>query len=164
MTIAKQLLCTDDRDEHVIKEYSDTVYRLAFSQMKNKSDADDIYQEVFFRYVRKKPRFESKEHQKAWFIRVTLNCCKSTYSSAWRTRAVPLDDSMSYIPKEQNDLQNELQKLPQKYLAVIHLFYYEDMSLEEISNAIGISLSAVKMRLSRARDMLRTFMKEEDYV
>ncbi|MDR2599179.1 MAG: sigma-70 family RNA polymerase sigma factor [Oscillospiraceae bacterium] len=140
------------------------VYRLAFSQMKNKSDADDVYQQVFFKYVEHKPIFKSKEHQKAWFIRVTLNCSKSLYSSVWKKRIVPLDDSIPYTYEEQNCLMHELQKLPQKYLAVIHLFYYEEMSSEEIKNVLGISLSAVKMRLSRARDMLKTFMKEEDYV
>ena len=154
----------DDSLEDAIAEYSNMVYRLAFSQMKNKSDADDVFQEVFFRYVKKEPRFESKDHQKAWFIRVTVNCCKSAYTSSWRKRVVPLDESIPYKTEEKSDLINELNKLPLKYRAVIHLYYYEDMRMDEISNALGIGLSAVKMRLSRARDMLKDFMKEEDYV
>jgi len=154
----------NDNLEDVIKTYSDTVYRLALSQMKNKSDADDIFQEVFFRFVRKKPRFESAEHQRAWFIRVTVNCCKSMYISPWRKRIVPLDETISTITGEQNELLNDLKKLPNKYLAVIHLFYYEDMSVDEISKALGISLSAAKMRLVRARNMLKHILKEEDYV
>jgi len=162
--VEKGLLCTDDCLEDVIGEYSGMVYRLALSQMKNKSDADDVFQEVFFRYVRKKPRFESIEHQRAWFIRVTVNCSKSMHASAWSKRVVPLDESMADVSKEQSDLTHELRKLPQKYLAVVHLFYYEDMCIEEISRTLGISLSAAKMRLVRARSMLKGFMKEEDYV
>jgi len=150
--------------ENAIFEYSNMVYRLAFFQMKNKSDADDVFQDVFFRYIRKKPQFHSTEHEKAWFIRVTVNCCKNMYSSAWKKRTVPLDETIPYIDKEETDILRELQKLPKKYIAVVHLFYYEDMSIDEISKAIGKSPSAVKMRLMRARNMLKDVLKEEDYV
>ena len=160
----RQLLSGGDCLEDAIAEHSKMVYRLAYSQMKDKDDADDVFQDVFFRYVRKKPQFESKEHQRAWFIRVTVNCCKSMHSSSWRKRTVPLNESMEYITEEQGDLLYELQKLPKKYRAVIHLHYYEGMSVEDISKAIGKSPSAVKMRLLRARKMLKSFLKEEDYV
>jgi len=162
--VGRQSLCGDDGYENTVTEYSSMVYRLAFSQMKNKSDADDVFQDVFFRYIRKKPDFDSKEHQKAWFIRVTINCCKSMYTSAWRRRVVSLDESIPYITEEQNNILRELNKLPKKYLAIIHLFYYESMSIEEISKVIGKSPSAVKMRLVRARNMLKEILKEEDYV
>ena len=162
--MTEQALHKDESLENAINVYSDMVYRLAFFQMKNKSDADDVFQDVFFRYIRKKPSFESSEHEKAWFIRVTVNCCKNMFSSAWRKRTVPLDESIPYIDKEESDLFRELQKLPKKYIAVVHLYYYEDMSIDEISKAIGISSSAVKMRLMRARNMLKDVLKEEDYV
>ena len=60
--------------ESVVNKYADMVYRLAFAQVRSKSDADDIFQEVFLRYVRSKPVFENEEHRKAWLIRVTVNC------------------------------------------------------------------------------------------
>ncbi len=81
-------LRTDDCIENVIKEYSNMVYRLAFSQTRNKSDADDIYQEVFFRYIKKNPKFETEIHRKAWFIRVTINCCKKMWLSSWFKKIV----------------------------------------------------------------------------
>ena len=77
---------------------------------------------------------------------------------------MPLDDEIPYVEKEDNDLFRELQKLPKKYIAVVHLYYYEDVSIDEISTAIGISPSAVKMRLMRARNILKDVLKEEDYV
>jgi len=157
----EQSLRTDDCLEDTIEKYSDMVYRLAISQMKNKSDADDVFQEVFFRYVRKKPSFQSEDHKKAWLIRVTVNCCKSMHTSAWRKRTVSLNGYMAYMPEEQRDFSRELLRLPQKYLAVIHLHYYEDMSVNEISKAIGKSPSAVKMRLSRARKMLKGIFGED---
>lgn len=57
--------------------------RLAYSLVKQKFDADDIHQEVFIRYLRKKPIFQNQENEKAWFLRVTINCCKNHWKSAW---------------------------------------------------------------------------------
>lgn len=62
-----------DEITEIITRNSHTVYRLAFAQMKNKNDADDVYQEVFYRFIRSAPVFDSPEHKKAWFIRVTLS-------------------------------------------------------------------------------------------
>ncbi|MEG1524310.1 MAG: sigma factor [Clostridia bacterium] len=64
--------------EQIVQVYADMVYRLAYGQTRSKIDADDIFQEVFFRCFRKQPLLESNEHQKAWFIRVTINCAKKT--------------------------------------------------------------------------------------
>ena len=63
-------------DEAVVEEYGPAVYRLAFAQLRSKPDAEDVFQEVFLRYVDKAPVFQSQDHEKAWFLRVTLNCCK----------------------------------------------------------------------------------------
>ncbi|WP_406243016.1 RNA polymerase sigma factor [Tissierella carlieri] len=70
-------LCIDESIDNIVNTYSNMVYRLAFSQTRNKSDADDIFQEVFLRYIKNKPNFETEEHRKAWLIRVTINCAKN---------------------------------------------------------------------------------------
>lgn len=70
--------------DKIVADYSDLVYQLAYAQMRNKNDADDIYQEVFLRYIRKKPVLKNEEHEKAWFIRVTINCCRNLWSTAFR--------------------------------------------------------------------------------
>jgi RNA polymerase sigma-70 factor (ECF subfamily) len=154
-------LRTDDCMENVIKEYSNMVYRLAFSQTRNKSDADDIYQEVFFRYIRKKPQFETEIHRKAWFIRVTINCCKKMWLSSWVKKIVPSDENIAFEMKEETDLHYELQKIPMKYRAVIHLFYYEDLSIEEISEVLNQKPSTIRTQLTRARYKLKEILKED---
>ena len=159
----KQSLRTDDCLEDIIAKYGDMVYRLSVSQMKNKYDADDVFQEVFFRYIKKDYKFDSEQHRKAWFIRVTINCCKSLHASAWWKRSVPLGDEVIFEAKEENDLFDEMQKLPMKYRYVIHLFYYEDMSIDDICMALKRKPSAVKMQLSRARKMLKEIINEEDF-
>lgn len=147
--------------EDVVAKYANMVYRLAFSQMGNKSDADDVFQEVFFSYVKNKPSFTSEEHIKAWFIRVTINKCRKIYASAWFKRTVPLEDTLVFETKKENDLHSELRKIPLKYREVVHLFYYENMTIEEICIALGKKPSAVKMRLVRARQMLKEILGED---
>lgn len=154
-------LRTNDRIEDVVKVYSNMVYRLAFSQTRNKNNADDIYQEVFLRYIRKKPQFETEKHRKAWLIRVTVNCCKKMWISSWRKKIVPLDETIVFEMKEETSLHYELQKLPLKYRAVIHLFYYEDLSIEEISESLNQKPSTIRTQLTRARYKLKEVLKED---
>ncbi len=150
-----------EQAEQVIVRQSDTVYKLAFAQLRNRSDADDVYQEVFLRYVKKAPAFESAEHERAWFLRVTLNCCKRLWSSPWRRHSVPLEESIQVDTPEDHYLAEELKKLPKKYGAVLHLFYWEDMTVEEIAELLGLRPGTVRSRLSRGREKLRDNLKGE---
>lgn len=147
--------------EQVIDRQADTVYKLAFAQLRNRSDADDVFQEVFLRYVKKAPVFESAEHEKVWFLRVTINCCKKLWASPWRRRSVPLEETIQADTPENYYLAEELKKLPKKYRSVLHLFYWEDMTVEEIGNLLGLSPGTVKSRLFRGREKLRDNLKGE---
>ncbi len=156
-----QSLRTDDCVGDVIERYAAMVYRLAFAEAKSRSDADDIFQEVFLRYINNSSAFESEEHRKAWLIRVTLNCAKKLRASSFYRRTTVLDESISYEIKEENDLHQALVQLPTKYSAVLHLFYYEDLSIEQISRTLGMKPSAVRTRLTRARRILKEKLKGE---
>lgn len=150
--------------EEAVERYSDLVYRLAFSQMRSKSEADDVYQEVFLRYFRKNPAFASEEHRKAWLIRVTLNCCRKQWSSPWRKRTVPLDDREDFVfpEPEETGLREQLLRLPAQYRAVLHLFYYEDLSVEETARALGRKPATVRTQLTRARRLLKGYFEENE--
>lgn len=156
-----QPLRMGDCAEEVIKFYSDMVYRLAFARTGTTCDADEIFQEVFIRYIKKQPVFKNEEHRKAWLIRVTINCSNKLWNSAWKRKIGPLPETISFETKEDLHLYNELQQLPQKYREVIHLFYYEDMSLEEISQALNRKNSTVRTQLTRARVLLKNMLKED---
>jgi RNA polymerase sigma-70 factor (ECF subfamily) len=157
----QQSLDTDDCTEKVIKVYSDMVYHLAIARTGTKYDADEIFQEVFLRYIKKQPVFENEDHRKAWLIRVTINCSKKLWNSPWKRKIEPLDENIPLKTKDDIDLYYELQQLPPKYREVIHLFYYEDMSIKEISQLLNRKNSTVRTQLSRARDMLN--IAKEDY-
>lgn len=156
-----QSLRTDDCAEKVIKYYADMVYRLAFARTGTKYDADEVFQEVFMRYIKKQPAFQNEEHRKAWLIRVTINCSNKLWNSAWKRKIEPLAETMLFEAKEDIDLYNELQQLPKKYREVIHLFYYEDMSLDQISQALNRKNSTVRTQLTRARALLKNMLKED---
>ena len=149
------------RDEEIVARQGPRVYRLAFAQLRSKADAEDVFQEVFVRYVEKLPEFESPEHEKAWFLRVTLNCCRSLWRSAWHKRSVPLDENLPFETRDQWGLHQELLRLPKKYRAVLHLFYWEDMSTAEIAKVTGSTPAAVRKQLERARGMMKELIEKE---
>lgn len=149
--------------EQIIKTYSDMVYRLAFARTGTKEDADEVYQEVFLRLLKKRPAFESEEHCKAWLLRVTVNCSNTLLTSLWKKRTVVLEEDLPFEEKESLELYRELSELPQKYRDVIHLFYYEELQVSEIANILHRKESTVRTQLTRARTMLKEILEEEGY-
>lgn len=161
-----------EASDEVIRYYSSMVYRIALTKTKSSHDADDIFQDVFLKLVMNKKPFESEEHRKAWLIRVTINCCNSHFVAPWKKNVNSLDDAMlATIPDEssevhsienQSDVYAQILKLPQPMREVILLFYYEDLSIREISNILHTSEANVKKRLSRARQKLKLQLDEND--
>ena len=154
--------------EEVIRRNYDMVYRLAYSLVKTRADADDIFQEVFLRYMQNAPAFQGAEHEKAWFLRVTMNCCKNFWKSPWTRRRVALErEEMEQgglsceLDDDSAALVDAVKQLSKKYRIVIHLFYYEELSIEEIAKLTNAKASTVRTRLTRARRQLRSLLKEE---
>lgn len=77
-----------------MEQYADTVRRLCMIHLKSYHDSEDIFQNVFLKYVLSSVKFESEEHEKAWFIRVTINACKDFLKSFFRSHTVSLDNVM----------------------------------------------------------------------
>lgn len=166
----KKSLCADDSLQQTIESYSPMVYRLAYSLVKSRADADDIHQEVFVKYIKNVPCFENAEHEKAWFIRVTTNLCKNWWKSAWKRKITFLSEyededreiSLSQDSHEESyEIIEIVRSLPQKYRVVIHLFYYEQLSVEEIAGILGLKPSTVRTHLTRARKRLSELLKED---
>ena len=143
----------------VMERYGDMVYRLALAQTHSSHDADDVFQEVFLRYLRAAPAFREEEHRKAWLLRVTVNCCKKLHGSFWRRHMVALSEALPAQNPEEGELLGLLEGLPQKYRAVLHLYYYEGYATEEIAAILGRSPGTVRSQLSRGRALLRDAWK-----
>jgi len=146
--------------DEIVAKYADMVYRIAFTQMKNKTDADDIFQEVFLKLCESEVAFETDEHVKAWLITVTINTCRKTFSSPWNKRKAEMPEDLLYEDEHQDfEVVPAVQSLPEKYRTVIHLFYFEDMAIADIAKTLKSTASTVKSQLSRARDLLRVKLK-----
>ena len=152
---------TTKTPEQLVSVYGDMVYRLAYAQTRSRHDADDIFQEVFLQTVRKKPVFDSEEHEKAWLLRVAGNLCKNRlkYNSLRQTDELREE----LIAEQREDLSfiwDAVQALPVQYREVIHLFYREGYSTREISQILGRKEATIRSDLSRGRGKLKELLKE----
>jgi len=141
--------------EQIIEKYADMVYKIALTRCRTVENAEDIFQEVFMKFSSKMPAFKSEEHEKAWFIRVTINLSKNFKNLAWNKKVVTLDENIEFETKEEQDVFSVVSNLPQNYRTVIYLFYYEGYKVKEISKLIKKSEGTVKTWLARGRMALK---------
>ena len=150
-----------DSQEAVIRRYSNMVYRLSFARTGNTSDAEDLYQEVFLRYLTKAPLFASEEHRKAWLLKVTVNCANRFHAMRGRRRTEPLSQALSVPAPEGEGLWEELRRLPKRDRTILHLYYYEDLTTEKIAQILERNPATVRSQLLRARNRLKKLLLEE---
>ena len=176
----------DDRNLQLkIDAYGDMLFKLSFVRLQNVQDAEDVVQEVFYQYLKKSPVFQSPEHEKAWLLKVTLNACRKVWRSAWKRHqgdwpadsgeggagaeteavgagmSVPGPEESAVRREERRRLMGAVLALPAKYRDVIHLFYYEELSVKEIARVMGRGESTVTSQLTRGRELLKKSLKEE---
>ena len=144
--------------------YGDMIFKISMVYLGNPSDCEEVMQEAFIKLLYKAPQFESREHEKRWLIRVTINCCKDCLKSFWRKNTVTLG-SLEIVSEFTEELKfaELIVKLPYRYKAVIHLHYYEGYNIKEIADLLHIGSSAVKMRLKRGRELLKLEMEGDEY-
>lgn len=143
------------------ERYADMLFRVAYSELLSKEDAEDTISEVFYKFIKKKPEFRDAEHEKAWFIRVTVNQCHDLQRKRVLRSYTPLDE-IAELPspeKAEHFVLEDVLALPEKYKLVLILYYFEELKIEEIAAALKISKAAVKMRLNRGRVSLKDRMK-----
>lgn len=157
-------------NEFVIKfeikyaKYKSLLYRIAYPYLKCQQDCEDILQETFIKLLYYSPPFESEEHEKRWLIRTTINLCKNRLKLFWNRKKVSFSEIDSIVAEESDkQILFEVLNLPDKYKSVIYLHYYEGYKCNEISDILKIGESTVKMRLKRAKEMLRFKIEERDW-
>ena len=154
---------TEEAFAQAVEEYGDTLFRVAYSCLRNRSDAQDVMQETLLKFYMEKKPFQSPEHEKRWLIRVAVNESKKLLRSAWRRRSVPLeerDEAVTFDTLAQQALFEEVMALPPKYRLAVYLYYYESFSVRQIGEALGANPSTVQTWLMRARGLLRESLQE----
>jgi RNA polymerase sigma-70 factor (ECF subfamily) len=149
--------------------HGDMVFRLAVMRTRNHGDAEDIVQDVFLRYIKSAPEAMEPEHEKAWLLRVTINCTKSMATSAWKQKTASMTADIA-DPKndvfeaaiESNAVYEAVTQLPDNYRTVIHLFYFEGYKTAEIADILSVNDATIRSWLHRAREDLRRTIEIED--
>ena len=147
------------------QKYKDTVFKLAYSYCKSVTQAEDVFQDVFEKFMQKAPDFSDEYHEKAWFIRVTIKACKNVLKLKWNKERVQYEDYMT--PEKVSEkpeyelLRQAVLALPEKYRLPIHLYYYEEYSVREIAEILQRKESAVQTQLQRGREKIRRSLTEK---
>lgn len=145
--------------EALVLRQETRLYRTALAILGSPQEAEDVVQDVFVKYLERKPAFAAPEQEAAWFTRVTVNHCISHLRSAWRRRVEPLLDELPAAEPANRQALEELYQLPPKDRAVIHLYYYEGYSTAELAAMLGQSQGTIRSRLARARGKLKKLLE-----
>ena len=144
--------------------YKNDIYRLVYSYTKNKSDSDDITQNIFIKlYNHNEILRRQDEDIKKWLIKVAINECKTFLLSSWKKKIIAFvekQENTLSITLPNNDLLEAILQLPKRYRIIIFLYYYEDYKIKEISEMLNLSITNIQTILSRARKKLKEILKE----
>lgn len=157
----------------LVEEYGNDVLRIATVILKSKELAEDVFQETFLRVVRSYSGYRRESSEKTWIISIAVNICRDYMRSAWKKRVVVTDDFLSFSSddvdteeilekrSERQALINAILKLPDKYREIIHLYYYQEMGINDIAKVLKIPGGTVKSRLFKARELLHDMIGGE---
>ncbi|MCM1544945.1 MAG: sigma-70 family RNA polymerase sigma factor [Ruminococcus sp.] len=143
----------------IVSTYSQTLFRAAYMVLHSQADSEDAVQDVFVKLIRKNPKFNNTEHEKAWLLRVTINTAKDILRKRKHDHLQIVQEVPDFDDNGNSDLLEAVLSLDEKYSTVIHLYYYEDYSITEIGKLLSLPAATVGTRLSRARDMLKNKLK-----
>ena len=137
--------------------YADMVYRIALSYLRSTQDAEDTVQTIFLKLMESDIKIITGK-ERAFLTKVTINHCKNLLSAAKRHESIPLDDveGILFSQPEDREVFRAVMELPEKYRLVVFLHYFEGYSFREIAQSLHIGISAVSMRLYRAKNILKS--------
>lgn len=150
---------------YAFNKYGDTILRAAYACCGNYAEAEDITQDVFLILHAKPVEFRDDEHMKAWLLKVTVNKCKNFRKSFRVSRTQPIDENTKASYKmdvTDIEVRELISALPQKYAAVIFLYYYEGCTIAEIADMLGKNQNTVSSLLQRGRKKLKLELTQSD--
>ncbi len=158
----KKISDPDKYLREILDKHGNRILRLAYSYVHNMEDSEEILQDVLLKLLSSAPEFESKEHEKAWILRVTANLSKNRIEYNKLRDTDELNEEL--VAEKKEDLSyiwEAVKSLPANYREVIHLFYADGSSPAEIADILGESGANIRTRLKRARAKLKEILREE---
>ena len=146
----------------MVSRWADTVLRVGYTWTGNLQDAQDVSQPVLLKLLPSPRRFDTAELERAWVLRVAVNCCKDLKKTAWARRRVPLESAgeiAAELPElEDSPVLRAVQALPEKYRQAVYLRYYEEYEVEEIADLMGCKAPQVSTYLYRGKQKLKVML------
>lgn len=152
----------NQKAEKLLNDYGNSILRMAYSYLHNRSDAEDILQETLIRYLQTTPELNSPAHEKAWLLKVAANLSKNRIDYNRIRQTDELEETL--VAEKREDLRfvwEAVRALPDKYREVIHLFHYEGCTTAEIARILDCKEATVRTNLRRGRQQLKEILKEE---
>lgn len=160
----------DEKIEQLMNDYGNDVLKIAFLYLKDKYLAEDVFQEVFVKVYKNYNKFKNSSSEKTWIMSITMNTCRDMLRLSWFKKVrmlkdigdASLKDTYEYVDEEierkmqYEELLKEVLSLPLKYREIIILYYYEELSTKDISEALKIPEGTVRSRLFRGRTILKS--------
>jgi RNA polymerase sigma-70 factor (ECF subfamily) len=174
-TQADRTQADEDALAALVSQYSGTLYRVAFSVLRNSSDAEDAVQETFLRVLRRQEMLHEVRDQRVWLIRIVWNIVldrkrraktrPETDDVAELARVLPSDglsaEARAVAAQHHSRVLACVEQLPAKEREVLMLSAFEELSGVEIASVLGITESSVRSRLFRARNLMSGLLNHE---
>ena len=158
----------DQTIERLITQHQTSLLRLCYVQLQDQALAEDAVQETFLKAYKGFDSFRGDSSEKTWLTRIAVNTCRDFQRGGWfkhtDRRVTPDMLPVGTVQPDTEDLDLSLavMKLPRKIREAILLYYYQDMSTEEIAETLDIAQSSVSNRLRRGREKLRKLLEGRD--
>lgn len=158
----------------LVDRYKDLVYTLALRMLKQREEAEEVAQDTFIKVFKSLDKFKGDSKFSTWIYRVAYNTCLDNIKKNKKhlnnvaideftfNKLDTIDNALDHIINEERSvlIKNCIDKLPEDSSALLTLFYFEELSLEEISKIINIEANTVKVKLFRARKKLAVILEQ----
>lgn len=160
----------ESRFEEIYRRYATDVLRFSYFYLGSREQAEDVTQDTFLRLLTSSPDLKPGV-EKAWLLKVALNRCKDLWRNSWAKRVIIGSPVLEMMPDESSEIEDRQEKealmqavnrLPAKFREVILLYYYQQLSIPEISRVLNSTTGSISSRLSRARQKLESILKGSD--
>lgn len=149
------------RAEQLLDRYGNSLLRYAYSYLHNMEDAEEVLQDTFIQFLKTAPVFLSREHEKAWLLRVAANLSKNRLSYNKLRQTDELNEELTAEGREDlSFVWDAVRQLPESCREAVHLFYYEGLSTKQIASVLQRKEATVRSDLHRGREQLKTILKE----
>ena len=158
----------DEAFTRMVTAYQGAILRMCFLYLRDPTLAEDALQETFFKAYKRMDTFRSESAERTWLMSIAINTCKDMNRSAWlrhtEKRVVPeeLPIPASAVNEDALALAEAIRHLPGKQRDAIMLYYYQDMTIEETAQLLGVGKSTVHNRLRKAEGLLKLALKGGD--